>query len=160
TLEDHQKLIGDLETKKEKIERNISERSKGYYTGSQPVTVDQVQQWIPRNAALVEFALYRQLDLRSTAEQSEEAEDRYVAYVLRREGPPLFSDLGPAGSIDQAIAAFRSALRDPKRRDAADLARTLDEKVMRPVRRLLRNVSHVIVSPDGTLNLVPFAALV
>jgi CHAT domain-containing protein len=36
----------------------------------------------------------------------------------------------------------------------------VDERVMRPVRALLADARHVFISPDGLLNLVPFAALV
>lgn len=32
------------------------------------------------------------------------------------------------------------------------LARALDERVMRPVRRLLGGTRHVFISPDGQLN--------
>ena len=40
------------------------------------------------------------------------------------------------------------------------LARAVDEKVMRPVRALLGQTRRVFISPDGALNLIPFAALV
>jgi CHAT domain-containing protein len=39
-------------------------------------------------------------------------------------------------------------------------ARTVDAKVFQPVRSLLGNVSRLLISPDGELNLIPFAALV
>src|SRR6185436_5116625 len=39
-------------------------------------------------------------------------------------------------------------------------ARALDELVMRPVRGLLDGATRVLLSPDGALNVVPFAALV
>jgi hypothetical protein len=55
--------------------------------------------------------------------------------------------------------SLRRALRDPKREDAKEMARALDEKVMRPVRALMGASSRVLLSPDSTLNLVPFAAL-
>jgi CHAT domain-containing protein len=40
------------------------------------------------------------------------------------------------------------------------LARKVDELVMRPVRRLLGTARRVFISPDGSLNLIPFAALI
>jgi CHAT domain-containing protein len=36
----------------------------------------------------------------------------------------------------------------------------MDEKVMRPVRELLGDATHMLLSPDGALNLIPFEALV
>src|SRR5262249_51557918 len=85
---------------------------------------------------------------------------RYVAYALKPEGAPTFVDLGETEAIDQSVDALRQALRDPNRTDVKPLARALDEKVMRPVRKLLGPTRTVLLSPDGSLNLIPFAALV
>jgi CHAT domain-containing protein len=51
-------------------------------------------------------------------------------------------------------------LRNPQRRDVTALARSVDRLLMQPVRRLVGESSHLLVSPDGQLNLIPFAALI
>src|SRR5262249_23765356 len=61
---------------------------------------------------------------------------------------------------DQAIDALRQELRDPKRKNVNQLARKVDELVMQPVRVLVGDAKHLLISPDGMLNLLPFAALV
>ena len=68
-------------------------------------------------------------------------------------------ELGPAAPIDALIAEARALLSvaDPR---YAEVARRLDEKIMEPVRPLLGEARDVYLSPDGELNLVPFAALV
>src|SRR6185437_10563762 len=38
--------------------------------------------------------------------------------------------------------------------------RQVDERVMRPIRKLLGDTRHLFLSPDGALNLAPFAAMV
>src|SRR4029453_18881685 len=63
-------------------------------------------------------------------------------------------------AIDTAIASLRKALRDPKRVDVKRLARAVDVKVFQPLRPLLGDVTRLLISPDGPLNLVSFAALV
>ena len=68
-------------------------------------------------------------------------------------------DLGAAKQIDDQIDAYRLALRDPKRSDARQLARELDEKIMQPVRSMGAAGRHLIISPDGELNLLPFESL-
>ena len=67
----------------------------------------------------------------------------------------------------EAVEKLRAVLRkdDDKplsdvEREVKPLARALDEKVMRPVRVLLGDATRLLISPDGALNLVPFAALV
>jgi CHAT domain-containing protein len=39
-------------------------------------------------------------------------------------------------------------------------ARAVDERLMQPVRALVGDATHLLVSPDGQLNLIPFQALV
>jgi CHAT domain-containing protein len=80
--------------------------------------------------------------------------------VLAHKGQPRYADLGEAAVIDRAVDSLRQALRDPKRADVSRLARAVDEKVMQPVRPLLGEARKVLISPDGALNLIPFAALV
>src|SRR5262249_11851126 len=84
----------------------------------------------------------------------------YVAYVLRREGEIEWKELGKAKSIDSAVASLRKALRDPRHVDVKRLARAVDAKVFQPLRPLLGDVTRLLISPDGSLNLIPFAALV
>jgi CHAT domain-containing protein len=84
--------------------------------------------------------------------------------VLAPQGQPNWVDLGEAAPIDQAIEAWRQALRNPNRTDVKRFARAVDEMLMQPVRALLSdmpgNPSTLLISPDGSLNLIPFAALV
>ena len=115
---------------------------------------------IPNDAALIEFATYRPVDLKAVDDKTRYGEPRYVAYVVRTKGEVGWAELGAAKEIDRAIDALRQALRDPRRTDIRQLARAVDEKVMQPVRALLGDRTQLLVSPDGELNLLPFTALV
>jgi CHAT domain-containing protein len=82
---------------------------------------------------------------------------------LRRDGSVSWVDLGEASVIDRNVAGLRKALNDSQLTDPAtirQIARALDAKLMLPVRKLLGNTRHVLLSPDGALNLLPFGALV
>ena len=115
---------------------------------------------IPPDSALIEFASYRPFNAKAKKGDEAYGQPRYVAYVLRREGEIEWKELGKAKAIDTAVASLRKALRDPRRVDVKRLARAVDAKVFRPLRPLLENVSRLLISPDGSLNLIPFAALV
>ncbi len=122
------------------------------------VTVEAVQERLPRRAALVELFLFQPLTDPKTKEQ--EAAPRYLAYVLHRQGEPTWADLGDADAIDLLVAAFRESLAQ-RRADVETHARRLDRRTMAQVRPLLgEDVDTLLLSPDGSLNLVPFAALV
>jgi len=152
--------IAELEGKKERLEAEISGRSTEFRSQAQPVTLAAVQALIPSKAALLEFVVYRPFDPKIQSDRESLGEMRYGVFVVRREGPPQSLDLGAAKEIDAAVAGLRQALSDPRRADVRELARALDEKMMRPVRSQLGEDTHLLVSPDGELNLVPFEALV
>jgi CHAT domain-containing protein/Tfp pilus assembly protein PilF len=151
-----QAKIERLGEEKENLERTISRRSAEFRSQSQPVTIEAVREAMPHEAALVEFFSYFPSDPRDDSQ----GEKRYVAYVLSKDGEPSWANLGEAKVIDAEVSAFRAALSDWKRGDVKHLARALDEKVMRPVRKLTGDKQWLLIAPDGMLNLIPFAALV
>jgi CHAT domain-containing protein/Tfp pilus assembly protein PilF len=156
---EHQKKIKALEEQREKLEAEVGRRSDGFYRESRPVTLAAVQSAIPDNAALIEFAVYRPFDPKAHGDQKVYGESHYVAYVVRNSREVQWKELGAVKEIDGAIDDLRKTLRDPKRRDR-QLARALDERIMRPLRPFLGDAVHLLISPDGALNLIPFEALV
>ncbi|MFQ5844021.1 MAG: CHAT domain-containing protein [Planctomycetota bacterium] len=150
------------------LSRNLESKLAKHrvYTGADlwmmaaPTTVERVRPGIPPDAALVEFVLYRPFHPRARTDAEVWGEPRYVAYALRREGPPAWVDLGSAADLDGRIQEFRRALSDPGRSDVRAPARRLDEAVLGPVRALVGDARRLFVAPDGALNLVPLGALV
>ena len=157
---EHQRQVKALEEQRENLEAEISRRSAGFYTASKPVTLADVAAAIPKDAALIEFAVYRPFDPKAATDQKAYGKPRYVAYVVRPEGTVKWVELGEAEAIDQSISKLRLALRDPHRKDVRRLARALDALVMQPVLPLVGNITRLLISPDGQLNLIPFEALV
>jgi CHAT domain-containing protein/Tfp pilus assembly protein PilF len=160
TPDEYQEQIKQLEGQRETLEVEISDRSAGFYQRTQPATLAAVQELIPEDAALVEFAVYRPFDPKAPDNGKAYGAAHYVAYVLRRQGEVQWQELGAARTIDGAVDALRRALGDPQRRDVREIARALDEKLMRPLRALSGDATQLLVSPDGELNLLPFQALV
>ena len=157
--EAHRARLAELEASVEQLETDLAARSARFRSAAPVVSLAAVQRAIPAGAVLVELSTYRPYDPAGRGTGVYGA-PRYVAYVLAREGVPRWADLGAAAEVDAAAAGLGEALRNPRRRDARKLARALDERVMRPVRALAGDSRHLLVSPDGALNLVPFAALV
>ncbi|HEY6188654.1 MAG TPA: tetratricopeptide repeat protein [Pyrinomonadaceae bacterium] len=147
-----------LEDEVEELEAEISARSAQFRAQSSPITLEAIQALIPDKTALVEYALYHQSGVKSASAST--TRTRYAAYVLTRQGEARWVELGEAATIDSAIEAWRQALRDPDRKDVRRLARALDAKLVEPVRALLGHSEHLLISADGPLNLIPFAALV
>jgi CHAT domain-containing protein/Tfp pilus assembly protein PilF len=152
--------VKELEGEIEGVEGELSTSSEGFRKQAQPVTLSAVQAALPSGSALLEFVYFTPQGL--PPEKS--MPPRYLAYLLASQGPPKWVDLGEARLIYRAIDAWRKALRNPNRNDVKRLARAVDERLMRPVRSLLSKMPgltrHLLIAPDGSLNLIPFAALV
>jgi CHAT domain-containing protein/Tfp pilus assembly protein PilF len=149
-----------LKEKVEELEEELSSRSAAFRRQSQPITFFTVRAALPTDSALIEFALFAPLDPKTEKSKP----PRYLAYLLLAQGQPKWVDLGEAALIDRAVDAWRAALRNPKRGDVRRLARAVDQRVMQPVRSLLDQLPgekrRLLIAPDGSLNLIPFAALV
>jgi CHAT domain-containing protein len=159
-IEEYHKQLKTLEEKRERLESEISRRNAEFRIQLQPVTLDAVRSAIPENAALIEFATYRKFDPKDENYVEAYSEPRYIAYVIHNNGQLKWKDLGTTKVIDEAVGTLLKALNDPKRQDWKTLARIVDQKVMEPIRPLLGETKHLLISPDGELNLLPFAALV
>jgi CHAT domain-containing protein len=79
--------------------------------------------------------------------------------MLNPQGMIQTVDVGEAAPIDQLTQDFRAALRN-RESDVKAIARQLDAVLMQPIRAKLGNTRKLLISPDGQLNLISFAALV
>lgn len=153
---EYREMIARLGDEAERLQASVSSRSVRFRLQTQTVTAGQVQAALPAGTALVELVRYTPHDFKSRVIDKA----RYAAYVLRNEGSPRWVDLGEAGKIDGKIDGLRKSLGDPNDINVKGAAREFDELVMRPIRKLLGDGRRLFLSPDGALNLVPFAALV
>ncbi|MBD2210878.1 tetratricopeptide repeat protein [Nostoc linckia FACHB-104] len=184
-FEVYQGQIQQLEAEKERLEEQVSTKSAEFRQAIQPVELAAIQAQIPQDAALVEIVQYQPFNPKAKKSSEKWGKPRYAAVVLRASGEPKWVDLGDAATIDKSVASFRQVLvyapapspennTNSKQRGGiipkpADgktavsrlqkAARDLDEQIMAPIRPLLGDASHLLLSPDGQLNLIPFEAL-
>lgn len=156
---DWRELRGEIERVESeiaRIETKLAERGAANRQTTTPIALEAVQAALPTTAALVELIIFQPFDAKAT--ENPWGESRYAAYVLRSSGPPAAVDLGPARQITDAVRAFREVLADP-RADFRSRSIELDAHTMAKIRPLLSDAQELVLSPDGELNLVPFAAL-
>ncbi len=180
-FEIYRKQIKQLQAEKEKLEEQVSVRSAEFRKEIQPVELADIQAKIPADAAMVEIVQYEPFNPKAKNNEKKWDKPRYAAVVLRNTGEPSWVDLGDAATIDKSVANFRRMLAfapatnksnskedrgidvtpvEGKRKiQLEELARTLDKQVMAPIRPLLGDARHLLLSPDGQLNLIPFEAL-
>ncbi|MBI4748569.1 MAG: CHAT domain-containing protein [Acidobacteria bacterium] len=156
--EDHLAYLKELETQKEKLEAEISLKSAEFKAQVTSITLETIQKQIPADGVLVEFTYYQGSDSKTKIVGS----PRLAVYTLNQAGDVQWADLGEAAPIEQAVSALRKVLSNPKVNLMTDIkpaAQALDRLVMKPVRKLVGNTRHLLISPDGMLNVIPFAAL-
>ncbi|WP_437621265.1 tetratricopeptide repeat protein [Sorangium sp. So ce1151] len=151
----HRAALVALEQRRQTLEADISRRSAEFRAQTPLVSIEDVLAALPDATALVEIAMYEPYDPRTATWGA----PRYAAYVLRRDGGVLSTDLGEASAMDASVKALRRAVALPSL-DPRPAARALDARLMEPIRALLGGARSVLVSADGALNLVPFGALV
>ncbi len=162
---DYQQRLKTLSSQGDALEADLAKRSAPLRARtalpSPADIVDRVAASLPRDGALVELVAYqdRRLVSKPGAPRAKApGRLRYLALVLFPDASTQALDLGPAAPIDLAATRLRDALAN---RDVAfqAAARELYRLVFQPLSPLLGPPQRLLISPDGQLGLVPFAAL-
>lgn len=140
---------------------------------------------LPEGTSLVEFIYFRVRDFKAVRSRGEAQWQpaRYLAFVLPAKQPDKVQmiDLGEAEHIDRLIRIFRSeaSLEDYNAGDSLGMVKKktapvsklktfkynpepgikLREAIFDPIRAVLGESKHLLISPDGELNLIPFQIL-
>ena len=172
-IEQYRAKLADLEQQTSQLEAKLSALSFQYRQLATPVNLDDIQAVIPNQSTLVEYVVY----VPHITQTQTWGSPRYAAYTLDRSGKIGFADLGERSEIDNLVKEFRQALaaagdqrnltkitlstaRRRSLNQVQKLARQLDTRLLQPVRKFIGDNTHLLISPDGALNLIPFAALV
>lgn len=155
----YRQRLQELIARQEHLETDLSAQSAEFRQQIALVTLPAVKAAIPKNAALVEWYRYAPFDPKGKDPRSRWGKPRYAVYVLGHEGEPVVVDVGEAESIDRLVQDFRAGLSDRASTYVKDVAKDLYEKLYKPLQLHLGNAHQLLLSPDGALNFVPFAAL-
>lgn len=124
------------------------------------VSLEKVARALPAHTALIEFVKSPQYDWGSDRWGGKE---RYLAWILKADASVDLVDLGEGNEVEQGVNEFLKAVRQPPNSEANvhqfAMATRLYSMIWKPLVTTLKHVDHIIVSPDGILNLLPFAAL-
>jgi CHAT domain-containing protein/tetratricopeptide (TPR) repeat protein len=155
------RAVAELQATVDRLEDASRRRSGALREATTPIELGAIQRAIPAGAVLLELVGYRAFDVRA-AQARQKGAPRYAAYLLRPRGEPELVDLGPAAPIDAAAAALSEALADPDSDldEVSERGRALHRLTFARLAAKLGRDPHVLVAPDGALNLVPFGALV
>ncbi|TLS78250.1 CHAT domain-containing protein [Mariprofundus erugo] len=142
-------LEGQLAGKSALVAEEMKQRS---------VTSKEVAQALGRDAALVECVKIQDYDWGKGKWADTR---RYLAFVLKGDGSVKLVDLGDETKLEatarQAVASLAHIGGSGRDQDAA--SQRLYASLWEPVASAVGRTGKVVFSPDGVLNLVPFAAM-
>ncbi len=172
--EDARKLRDQLELRRRELEKNLAQASGTAAQLANPwVELADVRRQIPANGVLIDIARFRVDQFSPKTEIVVVRPARYVAWVIppASAGQIRIVDLGDAAAIDRAIQEARQALestvdrlekRESEKKLEADAAEKLGavaKRIFAPLKPHLGQATQLIISPDGDLWLLPWAAL-
>ena len=179
TPAEYQEKLASLQQQIEQSEQRLAKESAlvAKELQQRTTTIAAISKRLPNNGALVEFVNIEDVDF---SKGKSAGSSRYLAFVLPASGDVSLIDLGDATSLESQV---RLALQDIRvsldarmeSRDLKVLKKTdrasstqgdvsslndLYRRLWAPLRTALGSADQVVISPDGLLNLVPFAALI
>ncbi|MBI3451206.1 MAG: tetratricopeptide repeat protein [Acidobacteria bacterium] len=152
----------------ERAERALASRSDGGGTGEASAAVDvpQLVSALPSDTVLVAYVSFGQVAGRDTPGVPPPPRVRsYAALALgKSRGGTAMIPLGPAARIDALVKGWRKELdAPPETPESLKKYRTagtaLRKAIWDPIARAIRGAGTVLIVPDGSINLVSFAAL-
>lgn len=147
--------IASLREKTEQLQEDLSRQSAAFaeQRALSRATPADIQRLLPSGAALVDFLRYADLHAPAGGRGLWVSEEHYVAFVVTAQRITAVP-LGPAAPIEQMIERWRAHEMFP-------LAEGLKLRgmVWDKLERALGGARLVLISPDGPLATLPFAAL-
>jgi CHAT domain-containing protein/tetratricopeptide (TPR) repeat protein len=167
--ERYNKMVGEARDQKDRAERALASRSSGFREDQRrsKATLRDVISNLPRRSAMVSFVRYERHEtdpsLANTPGPRPVVTPSYAALIQRTDelGPHAIA-LGDAEEIDLLVSEWRREFEPGAVRveAASRIAGTsLRQRIWDPVVAHLDGIDRTVMVPDGSLNLVSFAAL-
>jgi len=162
----YRNAIEELQAKIDATERSLSARSElmARERRQREVTAELLASHLPPDGVLVELVQIRDWEEKQLVWSSR---SRYLAFILTADNRVALVDLGDTETTNAEVKAALTASNDPDfLQDLKSYTRRTDDALAQLYKRLIEPLKphipargHLIVSPDGELNGVPFAAL-
>jgi CHAT domain-containing protein/tetratricopeptide (TPR) repeat protein len=150
--------IRSLKARLEVLQRRLSSVGQQTEADVQP-SVAGLKRLLNENTALIEWVVYQPFDPRAKKEADRYGEPHLAAVVIRSGKTPRWFALGEVAQLQPAMAKLRKAV-STQRWDFKTAAQPVAKQIFSPLEPALEGIDTLILSPDGPLHRVPFAALV
>jgi CHAT domain-containing protein/tetratricopeptide (TPR) repeat protein len=157
-------LLRTLTDQRARLEQQLSTRSAVYRATQSRARIGggAIRAALPRGTALIDLVDYLHATASDEGQNGSSVEPRVAAFMVRPERPEVaIVPLGPSKDLTALIDRWRStyAAGTAPAAGAPDPAAELRKRLWDPLAQHLDGVQVVLVSPDGPLNGLPWAAL-
>ena len=154
TPETYRQRLEQLQAEIGKLESDLAAKSPlaAADLAQRKVTTERLAGLLPKDSVLVEFVKIRDVDWTKGKLTHKQ---RYLAFVLRPGQTVDLVDLGQADTLDTQGKALLEKLKQGE----SNAERGLYDLIWKPLAPRIGSATQVVISPDGLLNLIPFAAL-
>jgi len=167
SIDAYKKQIAELEGKKQDLEAQLTKLSRAFARNEKVSRADteKVAGALPHKSVLVEFARIDLYDFHAREIEARWGPPHYLAFILPAGNADRLSvvDLGKAEEIDKAIGELTKSLdkysQDPAGVAIAKAASKAFDLIFNPLQKGLGDTKEIFLSPDGSLDLIPFEIL-
>ena len=146
SLPDWQKKIQIADECKESLQRQLSQLTTDYLDAdATSMSLKQLQELLPEDVILIDYLVIRS------------SKPRLVAFMIQSQSAVQMIDLGSMEPIESAIEEWRSDIQSRLKTSPAPLR--LRALIWNAIEAKLPNASTLLVSTDGALGRISFAAL-
>ena len=123
-----------------------------------------VREALPSDSVFIDFQEYNHVRRSNSGDGEVQLEPRLLAFVTRRQGPVELVPLGPAREIYDAAESWKAEIARGSGDAGKEAHQNAPQMLLRarlwdPLETYCRDVNIVIVSPEGRMTDIPFAAL-
>lgn len=153
-----QQQVTDLTEKKEQLEAELARRSSAFRQQRErrQMTSADIQKALPAGTVLVDYLEFTFAVPHPDKKDQFQVDRHLAAFVVRSDQPVALLDLGPVAPIAQAIEKWRASIKRSGNSEPASEVRRL---VWQPLAKHLAGAKLLLISPDGAVASLPFAAL-
>lgn len=156
-----QEKLNRLSLKEQELVKSLIDTNTELTRHLNPVNIDEIQKKLPSDTALIEFFEYKPLNITATS-KGRWGKPHYAVYILPHQGDISWVDLGPVDNFKHLVSAFILLLDKPDSSisEIRSVGRGLGNKILQPLLKHIGSAKHLLIVPDGQLNLIPFEALI
>jgi len=167
-FETYRKTLAEYEGKKSNLEAELSRLSADFALEKLVGKADipTISSLLPKESAYLDFAVITPYDFK---QNRFEEKPRCLVFILLPGDPPRVTlvDLGDAEAIDQQIREYHKIIQEAVSRKRPPDIDTLRQPlkalyglILGPLLPHLQDRKQLFISPDGSLNLIPFEAFI